>query len=82
MHVRKSFEFWNPGWEVRALDEQSLPDVLGDYCKQFTHICKAVWSTSDSMLDVQKLNRSLQAVLPQVWPLAVKVVSDQTFQHV
>jgi len=37
----KSFELWNPGWEVRALDEQSLPDVLGEYCKQFTEICKA-----------------------------------------
>ncbi|OLQ05039.1 hypothetical protein AK812_SmicGene11804 [Symbiodinium microadriaticum] len=38
---KKSFELWNPGWEVRALDEQSLPDVLDDYCKQFTEICKA-----------------------------------------
>ena len=38
---RKSFELWNPGWEVRALDEKILPDVLGDYCKQFTAVCKA-----------------------------------------
>lgn len=37
---RKSFELWNPGWEVRALDEKILPDVLGDYCKQFTSVCK------------------------------------------
>ena len=40
-HVRKSFELWNPGWEVRALDEKTLPHVLGDYCKQFSSICKA-----------------------------------------
>lgn len=39
--LRKSFELWNPGWEVRALDEKILPDVLGDYCKQFTAVCKA-----------------------------------------
>ena len=39
--VRKSFELWNPGWEVRALDEKTLPDALGDYCKQFTFLCKA-----------------------------------------
>ena len=46
LHERKSFELWNPGWEVRALDEQSLPDVLGEYCKQFTEICKAAFSVS------------------------------------
>ena len=28
---------------MRALDEQSLPDVLHDYCKQFTDICKAAF---------------------------------------
>lgn len=38
---KKSFELWNPGWEVRALDEKTLPDALGDYCKQFTFLCKA-----------------------------------------
>eukprot|EP00435_Cladocopium_sp_Y103_P049071 s3254_g14.t1 len=40
-NCKKSFELWNPGWEVRALDEKILPDVLGDYCKQFTAVCKA-----------------------------------------
>eukprot|EP00434_Breviolum_minutum_P031855 symbB.v1.2.028172.t4/scaffold2961.1/size66437/4 len=40
-NCKKSFELWNPGWEVRALDEKMLPDVLGDYCKQFTAVCKA-----------------------------------------
>lgn len=39
---KKSFELWNPGWELRALSEADLPAVLGPYCDEFSSICEAM----------------------------------------